>query len=144
MGVTIQLLGRPRVVPRSGEPYQCRSRKSWALLTYLLLTERPPTRSQLASMLFAEADDPVRALRWGLSEIRRAIGDEGSVDGDPVVLQLPPGAVVDVDVVSRGAWADAVALPGLGAELLEGMTVRGAATFDSWLLSPQRHVAAAS
>ena len=77
MGVTIQLLGRPRVVPRSGEPYQCRSRKSWALLTYLLLTEHPPTRSQLASMLFAEADDPVRALRWGLSEIRRAIGDKG-------------------------------------------------------------------
>jgi DNA-binding SARP family transcriptional activator len=144
MSVTIQLLGRPRVVPRSGEPYQCRSRKSWALLTYLLLSERPPTRSQLASMLFAEADDPVRALRWGLSEIRRALGDEGSVDGDPVVLQLPPGAVVDVDVVGRGAWADAVALPGLGAELLEGMTVRGAATFDSWLLSAQRHVAAAS
>lgn len=144
MSMTIQLLGRPRVVSLSGEPYQCRSRKSWALLTYLLLNERPPTRSQLASMLFAEADDPVRALRWGLSEVRRALGPGGSVDGDPVLLQLPPGAVVDVTVVTRGAWTKAVALPGLGAELLEGMNVRGAATFDTWLLSAQRHVAAAS
>ena len=144
MDVTIQLLGRPRVVSHSGEPYQCRSRKSWALLAYLLLNERPPTRSQLASMLFAEADDPLRALRWGLSEVRRTLGAGGAVEGDPVVLQLPPGAVVDVTVVSRGAWTEAVALPGLGAELLEGMNVRAADTFDSWLLSAQRHVAAAS
>ena len=144
MSATIQLLGRPRVVPHTGEAYQCRSRKSWALLTYLLLHERPPTRNQLASMLFSEADDPARALRWGLSEVRRALGPGGSVDGDPVVLQLPPGAVVDVTVVSRGTWTEAVTMPGLGVELLEGMTVRGAAVFDSWLLSAQRHVAAAS
>jgi DNA-binding SARP family transcriptional activator len=144
MSITIQLLGRPRIVRDSGEVYKFRSRKSWGLLAYLILGERPPARSQLASLLFAEADDPVRALRWCLSEIRRALRDDGSVDGDPVVLQLSAGAVADVTVVIKGTWADAVSLPGLGADLLEGMAVRGAAAFETWLLSQQRHLAAAS
>lgn len=142
--LTIHLLGRPRLAPAVGPAYQFRSRKSWAILAYLLLSDRPPTRSQLASLLFAEADDPARALRWSMSEVRRALGADSSIDGDPVVLRLPAGAVVDVDVVVRGAWAAAVELPGFGAELLEGMAVRGAAAFETWLLSEQRRVAAAS
>jgi DNA-binding SARP family transcriptional activator len=144
MSITIQLLGSPRIVRDPGDTYRFRSRKSWGLLAYLILSERPPTRSQLASLLFASADDPVRALRWCLSEIRRALGDGGSVDGDPVVLQIPASAVVDVEVVIKGTWAEAAGLPGLGADLLEGMAVRGAAAFETWLLSQQRHVAAAS
>lgn len=142
--LTIHLLGRPRLAPAVGPAYQFRSRKSWAILAYLLLSDRPPTRSQLASLLFAEADDPARALRWSMAEVRRALGADSSIDGDPVVLRLPAGAVVDVDVVVRGAWAAAVELPGFGAELLEGMAVRGAAAFETWLLSEQRRVAAAS
>ncbi|MGH3175310.1 MAG: AfsR/SARP family transcriptional regulator, partial [Streptosporangiaceae bacterium] len=130
MSITIQLLGRPRITWGSAAGYKVRSRKSWALLAYLILSERPAARSQLASLLFAEADDPVRALRWCLAEIRRALGDEGSVDGDPVVLRLPPGAVVDVQVVMKGTWTTAVGLPGLGADLLDGMTVKGGAAAE--------------
>ena len=144
MSITIQLLGRPRITRGAAAGYKFRSRKSWGLLAYLILSERPAARSQLASLLFAEADDPVRALRWGLAEIRRALGDEGSVDGDPVVLRLPPEAVVDVQVVMKGTWTAAVGLPGLGADLLDGMTVKGAAAFETWLLAQQRHAAAAS
>ncbi|MDX6277273.1 MAG: hypothetical protein QOJ72_1401, partial [Nocardioidaceae bacterium] len=145
MSLAIQLLGRPRVVQESGDSYQFRSRKSWALLAYLILSERPPTRSQLASLLFAEADDPARALRWSLSEVRRGLGDDGgTVDGDPVDLQLPADAVVDVDVVVHGTWVAAVQLAGLGEQLLDGMTVRGGSAFETWLLSQQRHLAAAS
>jgi DNA-binding SARP family transcriptional activator len=144
VSTTIALLGRPRIDRGQAEVYRFRSRKSWALLAYLILSERPPTRSQLASLLFADADDPVRALRWSLAEVRRALADGGSVDGDPLVLQLAADTVVDVDVVAKGAWADAVRLPGLGADLLEGMSVRGAAAFETWLLSQQRHVAAAA
>jgi len=144
MSMTIQLLGRPRITRDSADVYRFRSRKSWGLLAYLILSERPAARSQLASLLFADADDPVRALRWSLAEIRRALGDNGSVDGDPVALRLSAGAVVDVEVVMKGTWADAVGLPGLGEDLLEGMAVRGAAAFETWLLSQQRHLAAAS
>ncbi|MEV6494075.1 BTAD domain-containing putative transcriptional regulator [Actinoplanes sp. NPDC051633] len=142
MGLVIRLLGPPSVERSDGGPYQVRSRKSWALLACLLLAERPPTRARLAAMLYAEADDPPRALRWGLTEIRRSLGLP--VDGDPVVLRLPPGAVVDVDVLSRGSWGAALELPGLGGDLLEGVVVRGAPAFESWLLSERRRVAAAT
>jgi DNA-binding SARP family transcriptional activator len=144
MSITVQLPGRPRITRAAGDVYEFRSRKSWGLLAYLILSEHAPARSQLASLLFAGADDPVRALRWGLAEIRRALGEGGSVDGDPVVLTLPPGSVVDVQLVATGTWADAVTLPGLGADLLEGTAVRGAAAFETWLLARQRHAAAAS
>jgi DNA-binding SARP family transcriptional activator len=144
VGTTIELLGRPCIRRGSADVYKFRSRKSWALLAYLVLSERPPTRSQLASLLFADANDPVRALRWSLTEIRRALDEDGSVDGDPLALRLGADAMVDVNVVIKGAWIDAVCLPGLGADLLEGMAIKGAAAFETWLLSQQRHVASAS
>lgn len=144
MSLTIHLLGRPRIESSAGEVYQFRSRKSWAILTYLLMSERPPTRGELASLLFAEADDPLRALRWSLSEVRRGLGDGGSLEGDPVRLRLPAGSIVDFDVLTKGSWAEAVGLPGLGAVLLDGWTARSAPAFESWLLSQQRYVAAAS
>jgi len=144
MALTLHLLGHPHLERTSGPAYEFRSRKSWALLAFLVLSERAPTRSQLASLLFAEADDPLRALRWSLSEIRRGLGDDGTLEGDPVVLRLASDATVDIDVVARGSWTHAVALPGLGADLLEGMDIIGAAGFSAWLLSEQRHLAAAS
>lgn len=144
MRLTIHLLGQPRIVQSSGEPYVIRSRKSWALLAYLLLTERPPTRTQLASLLFSETDDPLRALRWNLSELRRALGAGTSIEGDPVVLELPPDAAVDALVMTRSASDDALRLPGFGAELLEAFHVRDGEAFDHWLLAEQRHIAAAT
>ncbi len=143
MAITINLLGRPSIERPDGVGYQVRSRKSWALLAYLLLAERPPSRSALASLLYPEADDPLRALRWNLAELRRALGDQVGLAGDPVRVELPPRTVVDVHVVTRGAARDALALPGLGAGLLDGFTVRGAPAFETWLLTEQRHVAAA-
>jgi hypothetical protein len=132
--LSIQLLGRPRLEVDGTSGYRFRSRKSWAVLAFLLLGERPPTRSQLASLLFSEADDPLRALRWCLAEIRRGLGPDSLLDGDPVQLTLPVGATVDVDVLVHGHWREAVDLPGLGADLLDGLTIQNAAAFESWLL----------
>lgn len=143
-GLTIHLLGRPHVERLGGRAYRFRSRKSWAVLAYLLLSDRSPTRSELASLLFAGADDPLRALRWSLAEIRRCLNEEGSVDGDPVVVRLAADVVVDATVVTRGSWTEALAMPGLGADLLDGIAVREAGAFDSWLLSERRRLAAAS
>src|SRR5215471_7093424 len=144
MTLAIHLLGRPHAGRAAGQAYTFRTQKSWAILAYLILSERPPTRSQLAPLLFTEASDPLRALRWNLSEIRRCLGSDGSVDGDPLALHLASDATVDVEVVTRGSWTDAVGLPGLGADLLEGITIRSAPAFESWLLSKRRHLAAAS
>ena len=130
-GLSIQLLGRPALEVDGADGYRFRSRKSWALLTYLILSERPQTRAQLASLLFAEAEDPLGALRWCLAEIRRGLGPGGVLDGDPVEVALPVGTQVDVEVLVHGHWREAVELPGLGAELLEGLGVENAAPFEA-------------
>jgi DNA-binding SARP family transcriptional activator len=140
--MTVQLLGRPRIDVDGAPGYRYRSRKSWALLAFLLLSERPPTRSQLATLLFADADDPLGALRWCLAEIRRALGPSAVLDGDPVSITLPVGTTVDVDVLVRGHWSAAVQLPGLGHDLLDGLTIQHAEAFESWLLSERRRLAA--
>jgi DNA-binding SARP family transcriptional activator len=144
VSVVVHLLGRPGIELETGPGYRFRSQKSWALLAYLLLEDRAPTRAHLAALLFDGADDPLRALRWSLAEVRRGLGEEAEVEGDPVDLRLPADAVVDVRVLVGGAWADALALPGLGHELLESLSVRGAAGFESWLLAERRRTAAAA
>ena len=144
MSLSVHLLGRPRIEHDSGPAYQFRSQKSWGLLAYLVLSDRPPTRAQTAGLLFDEADDPLRALRWSLAEVRRGLGPGATLEGDPLALNLPADAMVDVEVVSRGTWAEAVAVPSLGESLLEGLTVRGAAGFDAWLHSEQQRLSAAS
>lgn len=140
----IHLLGRPRLEIDGASGYRFRSRKSWALLAFLLLTERPPSRAQLSSLLFVDAEDPLRALRWSLAEIRRGLGPGSVLDGDPVELRLPPGAAVDADLLVHAHWQDAVDLHGLGEELLDGLSFQNAAPFDSWLLSERRRLVAAA
>lgn len=143
VSLSMHLMGRPAITA-AGTASTLRSRKCWSVLALLILSERPPSRSQLTELLFAEADDPARALRWCLTQIRTALGPESSIEGDPLVLRLPDHTVIDAVVVARGSWIEAVGLPGLGAPLLEGAEIRSAPVFDTWLLSQQHHLAAAS
>src|SRR5690349_17673658 len=72
--LTVRLLGRPGL-SRDDRPLPPpRGRKAWALLGYLLLTGRPVARQRLAELFFADARDPLGALRWTLAELRRSLG----------------------------------------------------------------------
>ena len=127
---------------RGGVPVEApRGKKAWGLLAYLVRTPLAPSRAALASLLFPEADDPLGTLRWSLSELRRSLGEDGDVGGDPLRLTLPTGTLVDTDVLSRGSWTEALALPGLGRELLDGLAFRSSPGFELWLESERRHVA---
>ena len=140
MGLSIQLLGPPRM-ERGGiglEPL--RGHKAWGLLSFLLRSQVPPSRERVASLLFPEADDPLGTLRWTLSVLRRQMGDQAELGGDPLQLTLRPGSLVDVDVLARGTWMEAVALPGLGHELLDGLVFRASPGFEIWLENERRHV----
>lgn len=144
MSLTIQLLGRPQIL-RDGTPVAGpRGHKAWALLAYLLRAEVPPSREVVAGLLFPDADDPLGALRWALSTIRRSLGSPAAFRGDPVDPALPPDTVVDVEVVFRGTWQEAVRLPGLGRRLLEAVNPAAGATFELWLENQQRQLAAAA
>ena len=144
MTLTVRMLGRPRIDVDGADAYRFRSQKSWGLLAYLLLSERAPARAQLAALLFDAADDPLRALRWSLAELRRGLGDGAVLEGDPLEVTLAPGTAVDVDVVARGTWREAIAVPDLGCELLESLNAQAGIAFDSWLATERRRVAAAS
>jgi DNA-binding SARP family transcriptional activator len=126
--VEISLLGRPTIVRGGVDAAPPRGRKTWALLVYLLLSDRPPPRARVASLLFGEADDPLGALRWTLADLRRVLEDSEVVGGDPVVLRLPENAVVDL-LEPTG--------PG---ELLEGMTFPSSPVFESWLGVMRRYL----
>ena len=121
----------------STRPAAC---KAWGLLTYLVRSRVPPSRERLAGLLCPEADDPLRALRWTLSVLRTQLGADAELGGDPVRLTLLPGTFVDLDVLSRGSWTEAIALPGLGHELLDGLAFRSSPGFEMWLEAERRHV----
>jgi DNA-binding SARP family transcriptional activator len=141
MGLTIQLLGAPRLERDGAALEPPRGHKAWGLLAYLVRSRAASSRERLASLLFPEADDPLGALRWTLSALRRRLGADVELGGDPLRLTLPPGTFVDVEVLSRGSWPEAVALPGLGHELLDGMAFRSSPGFEMWLENERRHVA---
>jgi DNA-binding SARP family transcriptional activator len=137
----ICLLGPPRI-ERGKEPVTGpRGSKAWALLAYLALARGPVPRSRLVDLMFDEADDPAAALRWTLSQLRRALEGVADVGGDPLALTLAPGTVVDVEVVGHGLWGEALLLPQLGGVLLEGVNPRTGPAFDLWLSTERRRVA---
>jgi DNA-binding SARP family transcriptional activator len=142
VALTIRLLGPPAIERDSGPAPPPRGRKAWALLAYLLLADRPPGRRHLAELLFADADDPLGALRWTLAELRRALGAPGLFGGDPVATALGPGLDVDLHAVTAEP-ADPAPLLELGGELLEGIGIAASPAFESWLVVERHRLAAA-
>ena len=141
MGLAIHLLGAPRV-ERDGRVLAApRGYKVWGLLAYLIRSDVGASRSHLAGLLFEDAEDPLAALRWNLSELRRLLGIAG-LRGDALALSLEPTAYVDVEVVTKGTWAEALCMRGLGRELLEGMSFSSSPSFDVWLATERRHLQA--
>jgi DNA-binding SARP family transcriptional activator len=142
--IAIHLLGNPTVAFNGAPVASPRGRKVWALLAYLLRSDTPVTREQLASLLFADADDPLRALRWNLTELRRLLDDPDALKGEMLALSLAPGSYVDVRVLKTASWVEASRVPGLGRELLEGIDFPSSPAFEAWLLNERRHVKAST
>jgi DNA-binding SARP family transcriptional activator len=138
----IRLVGPP-ALERDGEPVRPpRGHKTWALLTYVLLADRPLGRRHLAETLFGDADDPLGALRWTLGELRRALGDAQLLRGDPVAVDLGGDIVVDLQQAT-GDVVDTAALLDLRGELLEGIDPSSGQAFESWLLVERHRLSAA-
>lgn len=143
MSLTVDVLGAP-ALRHDGVVAAVRGNKVWGLLAYLVLTDQPPSRHQVAGLLFPEADDPDAALRWNLSQLRRALGPGVELGGDPITLRLPADAQVDVHMLLRGGWVESLALPALDRELLEGLAFAGAPGFELWLAGERRRLAGAA
>ena len=136
MARTIRLLGSPRLEQDGSEVPGPRGNKAWALLAYVVLSEGPVRRERIGALLFLDADDPAGAVRWNLSQLRRAVAGL-AVESDPIRLSLPDDVTVDVRRLIDGDMPAAE----LGTEeLLSGMRFDGAPGFELWLSSERRRV----
>jgi DNA-binding SARP family transcriptional activator len=141
---TIRLLGRPSVEV-DGDRRTLPGHKPSGLFAYLLLTRSHPTRRAVAELLWTEADDPLRALRWALLQVRRAIGaDARVVDRDGrLVVELGRDAKVDAHLFLHGDLApDEIDALGIG-DLLEGLFFDDAPAFEQWLTLERQRVGSA-
>ena len=75
------------------------SKKTRALLAYLVLTSRSHRRDALCNLLWDVTDDPRGALRWSLSKLRKQVDDPDTKritsDGGQIAFEAH-GAAVDV------------------------------------------------
>ncbi len=112
-------------------------RQKLALLTVIALARRPPTRDQLVGLFWADQpEDRARhSLSNALSHLRRLLG-RNAIRPKRDTIALEEGVSLTVDAlefeaaVSRGAWAEAVAL--YGGPFLEGVFLGGALGFERW------------
>ncbi len=143
-GLDIRLLGALDV--RSGNralPLP-RSRKTRALLGYLVATERLHSREVLCDLLFEGAADPRAGLRWSLSKLRLLLEKDGAVRivtrRDRIGFE-PHGATVDLPLARKLAAPNpakasteklrkAAAL--FRGYLLEGLDLPACYGFETW------------
>jgi pimeloyl-ACP methyl ester carboxylesterase len=122
--IEVRLLGEFMLL-RDGQPQPLpASRKTRALLAYLLIIGKPVRRDRLCELFFDIPDDPRAALRWSLSKIRLLLGDAAAVlkaDRERVEID---GSVFrfDIDRLSAEAALESP-LPGLDLQGLEDYTM---------------------
>jgi DNA-binding SARP family transcriptional activator len=146
-GLSIQLMGELTVM-RGGlaQPLPA-SKKSRALLAYLVASGRAQRREQLCSLLWEGPDDPRAGVRWALSKIRPVLDEPGVLrvvgDREHVGFQ-PQGAEVDLTrlraVTAAGvAGCDAATLTGavgsFRGNFLEGLDLPSCPRFHAWCLA---------
>lgn len=123
------------------------SKKTRALLAYLVVTGRPQRRSRLCAMFWDVADDPRAALRWSLSKLRPLVDEPGVprivTTGNAVSFE-PVGVRVDLLAIREqvGANPDALRTEQLvqlesefRGEFLEGLDLPDFLEFQAWCVA---------
>ncbi len=128
------------------------SRKVRALIGYLVLASRPPTRSQICELLWDVPDDPRGELRWCLSKIRGLVDAKERkrvvADGSTVRVDLSDCSVDALQVtqapehgIQKLGVEQQKSLAGLFAgELLEGLEIARSPMFDAWITAERRRL----
>ncbi|MDZ4354106.1 MAG: SARP family transcriptional regulator [Arthrobacter sp.] len=128
----IRLLGPPKIESPGTTPPQPKGRKAWAVLAYLALQPDGISRSRTAALLFPDAADPLGALRWNLSELRRTLVGV-SIAGDPLRLTLLQPWHCDALELVGSANGHGLDPRRFDGQLLEGLSFTDSPVFDSWL-----------
>lgn len=128
------------------------SRKTRALLGYLVLTGAPQPRSRLCELLWEGPVDPRAELRWSLSKLRALLAGDGTaritLQEDAIGFRAA-GAIVDCQEVAAALAADgsirdlaaasrAAAL--FRGELLAGLELPDCFRFNAWLTAERERL----
>lgn len=120
------------------------SKKTRALLAYMVLNPRPQRRDWLCELLWDLPDDPRGALRWSLSKLRSALSPfvDGVIAADRERAWVEVGTI-DLDISQDRALLDNAAIPALAdlesaaarlrQPLLAGLDLPAQPTFQAWL-----------
>ncbi len=139
----IQTLGEIKVVSAQGPVSIPPSRKTRALLGYLLLSGVPQRRERLCELFWDAPDDPRGALRWSLSKLRGALDgpDNARLVADRERVSIDTGQItIDVREASRLASDKAATVQALTKAwnacmqpLLADCELPNSASFSAWL-----------
>jgi TolB-like protein/DNA-binding SARP family transcriptional activator/Tfp pilus assembly protein PilF len=150
----LRMLG-PMAVVRDGVALKLpASRKVRALIAYLALSARAPTRDHLCQLFGDIPSDPRGEIRWCLSKARAVLDDAGrrriTTSGDTVGVDLSD-CFVDVVEINRTMN---LGIAKLGpeqlrelsdlfvGEFLEGLEMDRCPAFSGWLLAQRRRLRA--
>ncbi|HEY6556081.1 MAG TPA: AAA family ATPase [Polyangiaceae bacterium] len=149
-GLQIRLLGELELTAHGRRLPLPQSKKTRALLGYLVLTARPQRRDRLCTLLWDVADDPRAALRWSLSKLRELVDSPAErrliADREHVSLDLR-NAYVDVVELKRllsGSPGQAptptleVVRTLFRGELLEGLELSDFHAYDAWCIAERK------
>jgi DNA-binding SARP family transcriptional activator len=147
--VEIRLIGNLAVL-RNGDALALpNSRKTRALLAYLILNPGPHRRERLCEIFWQVPDDPRGSLRWSLCKLRslvngagvtRIIADRETVAFDPAggaidIFQLREALANGCAALDTGKLAELASIASRG--LLPGVDPSGQPDF-AWFLASQR------
>ncbi len=136
MTLRIVLLGQPHM-SRDGLELNLPGYRPLALLAYLLLTKKAHSREHLADFLFDRPADPRAALRWVLTQCRKALGpDTILADRQEIRFNFAADVWLDVDAFEAGD------LDLYQGEFLAGIDLRDAHRFEIWLLGERERLRA--
>jgi pimeloyl-ACP methyl ester carboxylesterase/DNA-binding SARP family transcriptional activator len=93
--VNIQLLGDFRVFDGENVVGLPKSKKTRALLAYLIITDRPQRRERLCEIFWSTSEDPKATLRWSLSQLKKVAKQTGCdfLDIDRERVRVKSGAL---------------------------------------------------
>ena len=145
----IKLFGGFEIL-RGGKPVPLpQSKKTRALLAYLILKGTPQRRDALCELLWEIPDDPRGALRWSLSKLRPLVNDDHAerltADRERTGFE-PRGAAIDMlrleqvcaaglEKTSSGVLDSLLAA--FEGELLAGVDLPNQPAYETWRLAQQ-------
>lgn len=150
MNITVNLLGGLAVY-HAGNPIPLpKSKRTRALLAYLIMTNRPHRRDRLCEVFWTYPDDIKGALRWSLSKIRPLVNspekERLSADRERVFLQSYD-IDTDIDILTKKIKEETGTIDELKGvliqlenPLLSALELPEQRLFQDWLISERNEI----